>query len=86
MPGIGPRAGTSPRQPCCNHLEAAFGTILPGISRGWTSVEAASAALEQVVADRVLLVIDDFHVLESTPAEQALERFVDYLPGSALAS
>jgi DNA-binding SARP family transcriptional activator len=64
------------------HLEAAFTTILPGISRGWTSVEAASKALEQVAAGRILLVIDDLHVLESTPAEQALERFVDYLPAA----
>lgn len=64
------------------HLEAAFVTILPGVSRGWTSVEAASRALEQVAAGRILLVIDDLHVLESTPAEEALERFIDYLPAS----
>ncbi len=64
------------------HLEAAFSVILPGVSRSWTSIEAASTALEQVAAGRVLLVIDDLHVLESTPAEQALERFVDYLPAT----
>ena len=64
------------------HLEAAFAMILPGIGRGWTSVEEASTALEQVAAGRILLVIDDLHVLESTPAEQALERFVDYLPAA----
>jgi DNA-binding SARP family transcriptional activator len=64
------------------HLEAAFALILPGVSRGWTSVEAASRALEQVVAGRILLVIDDLHVLESSPAERALERFIDYLPSS----
>lgn len=64
------------------HLEAAFVVILPGLSRGWTSVEAASRALEQVAAGRILLVIDDLHVIESSPAEQALERFIDYLPAS----
>jgi DNA-binding SARP family transcriptional activator len=64
------------------HLEAAFVAILPGLTRGWTSVEAASRALEQVAAGRILLVVDDLHVLESSPAEQALERFIDYLPAS----
>ncbi len=62
------------------HLEAAFVVILPGVARSWTSVEAASSALEQVAAGRILLVIDDLHVLESSPAERALERFIDYLP------
>ena len=64
------------------HLEAAFVAILPGVARGWTSVEAASSALEQVAAGRILLVIDDLHVLESTPAERALERFIDYRPAA----
>ena len=64
------------------HLEAAFVAILPGLSRGWTSLEAASSALEQVAAGRILLVIDDLHVLESTPAERALERFIDYRPAA----
>ncbi|MGH2465135.1 MAG: AAA family ATPase, partial [Candidatus Limnocylindrales bacterium] len=64
------------------HLEAAFALIVPGISRGWTSVEAASRALDQVAAGRILLVIDDLHVLESSPAEEALERFIDYRPAS----
>ncbi len=64
------------------HLEAAFAAVLPGVSRGWTSVEAASRALEQVAAGRILLVIDDLHVLESSSAERALERFIDYLPPS----
>ena len=64
------------------HLEAAFVAILPGVARGWTSVEAASSALEQVAAGRILLVIDDVHVLESTPAERALERFIDYRPAT----
>ena len=64
------------------HLEAAFVAILPGLARGWTSVEAASRSLEQVAAGRILLVIDDFHVLESSPAERALERFIDYQPPS----
>ena len=64
------------------HLEAAFVAVLPGVARGWTSVEGASHALEQVAAGRILLVIDDLHVLESSPAERALERFIDYLPAS----
>lgn len=64
------------------HLEAAFVAILPGLSRGWTSVEAASSALEQLAVGRILLVIDDLHLLEGSPAERALERFIDYLPAS----
>ena len=64
------------------HLEAAFALILPGVSRDWTSVEGASRALDQVAAGRILLVVDDLHVLELSPAERALERFIDYLPAS----
>ena len=64
------------------HLEAAFVAVLPGVDRGWATVEGASRALEGVAAGRILLVIDDLHVLESSPAERALERFIDYLPES----
>jgi DNA-binding SARP family transcriptional activator len=64
------------------HLEAALLAILPGLGRGWTSVEAASRALEQLAAGRILLVVDDAHTLEGSTAEGALERFIDYAPPS----
>ncbi len=64
------------------HLEAALLAILPGLARGWTSVEAASRAFEQLATGRILLVVDDAHTLEGSSAEQALERFIDYAPPS----
>ncbi len=63
-------------------LEEAFATALPGIDRGWTSVEQAAAVLDGRPEERVLLVIDDLHTLLGTPAEAALERFIEYAPPS----
>jgi len=62
------------------YLEAAFAAASDGITRGWTSVEDAAAALEAGPATRILLIVDDLHTLTGSPAEAAFERFIDYAP------
>lgn len=62
------------------HVEAALGAVLPGIPDGWRTVEDAAKALETRPVEAALLVVDDGHALEGTPAEAALGRLVDYAP------
>ncbi len=61
-------------------LEAAFAGVVGDLTRGWRSVEDAVAALESGTPARILLVVDDLHTLTGSPAEAALERFIDYAP------
>jgi DNA-binding SARP family transcriptional activator len=65
-----------------NHLESAFKAALGSLPGGWESVESAARALEAWSGRRALLVIDDLHTLEDSPAEQALERLIDYAPSN----
>jgi DNA-binding SARP family transcriptional activator len=62
------------------HLEASLTAALPSLRGGWDTVEDAAAALETWTGGRALLVVDDAHTLEATPAEQALGRLVEYAP------
>ncbi len=64
------------------HLEAALAPAMPGIARGWGDVGDAANALASRVGERILLVVDDLHTLEATPAEAALERLIEYAPPS----
>src|SRR6195256_5906134 len=63
-----------------SHLQSAFTSALGPIPEGWDSVETAARALETWPGRRALLVIDDLHTLEDSPAELALERLIDYPP------
>ncbi|HXN58761.1 MAG TPA: BTAD domain-containing putative transcriptional regulator [Candidatus Angelobacter sp.] len=63
-----------------SHLESAFTAVLGRIPDRWDSIEAAARALETWAGRRALLVIDDLHTLEDSPAELALERLIDYAP------
>ena len=65
-----------------NHLESAFRAALGPLRGEWDSVESAARALETWPGQRALLVIDDLHALEDSPAEQSLERLIDYAPSS----
>ena len=65
-----------------NHVESAFQAALGPLPSGWDSVETAARALETWSGRRALLVIDDLHSLEDSPAELALERLIDYAPSS----
>ena len=62
------------------YLEAALRGALGGLPGGWGSVEDAARALQTWPGPRVLLVVDDLHTLEGTPAEAALERLLGYAP------
>ncbi len=64
-----------------SHLEAALRSALGDLPGGWTSVVDMARGLDRWTGDRALLVIDDFHTLEGTPAEPALERLIEYAPG-----
>lgn len=64
-----------------SHLEAALRSALGDLPGGWTSVVDMARALDTWSGERALLVIDDFHALEGTPGEQALERLIEYAPG-----
>jgi DNA-binding SARP family transcriptional activator len=63
-----------------HHLEASLAAALPRVARGWTSVADGATAVDRSGASRALLIIDDLHALEGTPAEEALGRFIDYAP------
>lgn len=65
-----------------SHLESAFRAALGPLPGEWDSVETAARALETWPGPRALLVIDDLHALEDSPAELSLERLIDYAPSS----
>ncbi|MGA7913561.1 MAG: AAA family ATPase, partial [Candidatus Dormiibacterota bacterium] len=66
------------------NLARAFAGILGDSAREWRTVEDAASSLEHWPGERMLLVIDDAHTIAGTPAERALERFIDYAPPSLL--
>jgi ATP/maltotriose-dependent transcriptional regulator MalT len=61
-------------------LGAALGCVVPGLDGNWTSVDDAARALARAEPQRVLLLLDDFHLLEQTGAEEALEQLLAYTP------
>lgn len=63
-----------------HRLERAMTAVLPELPRGWCNVDDAAEALGKLGSRRVIVVIDDFHVLCGTPAEGALERLVEFAP------
>jgi DNA-binding SARP family transcriptional activator len=65
-----------------SHLHSAFTAALGPIAEEWDSVKIAARSLESWAGRRALLVIDDLHTLEDSPAEFALERLIDYAPPS----
>ena len=64
------------------HVEAALRPSMHGSSRGWESVEDAANALDELSNEPVLLIIDDLHTVQGTPAEAALERLIGYAPAT----
>ena len=65
-----------------SYLHASLRTALPSLQKPWNAVEDAARALEQCPQRRILLVIDDLHTIQGTPAESAFERFLAYSPPS----
>ncbi len=62
------------------HLEIALRRAVSGLAGPWTTLAGAAAALEEGITAPALLVIDDAHTIEGTPAETVLERFIEYAP------
>jgi DNA-binding SARP family transcriptional activator len=62
------------------YLEAGLRDALGDLPGGWRTVEDAATALQSWRGDRAVVVVDDLHVLEGTPAEAALERLLEYAP------
>jgi DNA-binding SARP family transcriptional activator len=62
------------------HLETALRRAVPALAGGWTTLAGAAAAVEEGITTPVLLVVDDFHTVEGTPAEALLEHFIEYAP------
>lgn len=62
------------------HLERSVKAVFEDLSGDWTTVESAAASLESWSGQRALMIVDDFHSLEGTEAEVALERLIEYLP------
>ena len=74
------KPGTLNEASLLQHLETALRRAVSGLAGPWTTLADAAAALEDGIAAPALLVIDDVHTIEGTPAEAALERFVEYAP------
>ena len=64
------------------YLERTLSAALDGLACGWSDVEEMVDALARWPGDRAVLVIDDLHLLEGTPAESTLARLVDDAPPS----
>lgn len=65
------------------HVAEAFAPVI-GEVRAWPTVEDAVYDLERLAAPQLVLVIDDAHAIDRTPAAKALERLVDYAPSNLL--
>ncbi|MFL5927436.1 MAG: winged helix-turn-helix domain-containing protein [Gaiellaceae bacterium] len=61
-------------------LGASLAPVVSGIEGDWTTLDAAALSLARIGPERALLLIDDFHLLEETPAEAALEELLAYTP------
>lgn len=62
------------------YVEAALTGVLPQLPKGWRTIGDAARALEAHLACSVLLIIDDMHTLQGTPAEALLGQLIDYAP------
>jgi len=61
-------------------LAASLAPVIPGIAAPWTTVDEAALSLGGAAPTRALLLIDDFHLLEETAAESALEELLAFAP------
>jgi DNA-binding SARP family transcriptional activator len=61
-------------------LEQSFATAIQRLPSGWTSADDVGLALESWHGPHPMLVIDDFHALQGSPAEATLERVLACAP------
>ena len=62
--------------PFLKRLERALVAAVPDLQGGWQDAADAADELNVAVNTRTLLVLDDFHLLHGTSAEQMLERLL----------
>lgn len=77
-----PESGDGSAESLLVHLRHAYGSVLGAFDAPWPTAAAAAEALDRFADRRVVLVVDDLHVLEGSEAETTLEQLVDYLPPS----
>jgi DNA-binding SARP family transcriptional activator len=68
-----------------NGLEQSLAAALPGIPVGWESPDDVGIGLESWTGPSPLLVVDDFHLLQGSPAEGTLERVILRTPALRVA-
>jgi DNA-binding SARP family transcriptional activator len=61
-------------------LRAAFADAVPGVAEHWPVADAALADLEAVLAEPVLLVIDDLHSAREPVLRAVVEPLIEYQP------
>jgi DNA-binding SARP family transcriptional activator len=61
-------------------LGRALAGVVPGLEGTWTTVDEAALSLERAAAERALVLIDDFHLLEQTAAEEAFAELLARSP------
>jgi DNA-binding SARP family transcriptional activator len=61
-------------------LEQSFAAAIGTLTAGWKSADDVGLALDRWRGPHPLLVIDDFHVLQGSPAEETLERVLVRAP------
>ena len=64
------------------HLASAIHAAIGHLGGNHESIEAIVRELEAWPGERLVLVVDDLHLLEGTAAERGLERLIDYAPPS----
>ena len=62
------------------HLKQAFDSAIGPTGAPWESVDDVVRVIELAAREPVLLVVDDLHALEGTPAEAVLERLLHHAP------
>jgi DNA-binding SARP family transcriptional activator len=62
------------------HVTEALSVVLPNALAPSTTVDQLILATESAVQESVQLIVDDVHELAGSPAETALERFLEFRP------
>jgi ATP/maltotriose-dependent transcriptional regulator MalT len=62
------------------HLDCSCRAALGGVGPSMQTIEQAAQQLDRWIQQPTLLVIDDLHALEDTPADDALEQLIRYAP------
>jgi DNA-binding SARP family transcriptional activator len=61
-------------------LGASLAAVVCGIEGTWATVDEAAHSLQRAAPERALVLIDDFHLLEKTGAEESFEQLIARMP------